>query len=37
MDKKTIQLPNSWLNHLQDEFQKDYMINLKEKLLELKK
>ena len=37
MDKQTIQLHTTWLNHLQDEFQKDYMINLKQKLLNLKK
>ena len=37
MDKQTIQLHSSWLNHLKDEFQKKYMVNLKEKLLDLKK
>ena len=37
MDKQTIQLHSSWLNHLKDEFQKEYMVNLKEKLLDLKK
>ena len=37
MDKPTIQLHTTWLNHLRDEFQKDYMVNLKEKLLNLKK
>ena len=37
MDKKTIQLHRSWLVHLKDEFQKDYMVNLKYKLQELKK
>ena len=37
MDKKTIQLHSSWLVHLKDEFQKDYMVNLKYKLQELKK
>lgn len=37
MEKNTIQLHPSWLEHLQDEFQKDYMVDLKKKLLELKK
>ena len=37
MDAPTIQLHPSWLNHLKDEFQKDYMILIKKKLLELKK
>ena len=37
MDKKTIQLHPTWLLHLQEEFQKDYMISLKNKLQELKK
>ena len=37
MDKKTIQLHRSWLVHLKDEFQKDYMVNLKYKLQEPKK
>jgi uracil-DNA glycosylase len=36
MDKSTIQLDPSWLEHLKVEFQKDYMLNLKKKLLELK-
>ena len=36
MDKSTIQLHPSWLEHLKEEFQKDYMIILKKKLLELK-
>ena len=36
MEKPTIQLPESWLNHLKDEFDQDYMVNLKKKLLELK-
>ena len=36
MDKSTIQLHPSWLEHLKEEFQKDYMLNLKTKLLELK-
>ena len=36
MDKSTIQLHPSWLEHLREEFQKDYMLNLKKKLLELK-
>ena len=36
MDKSTIQLHPSWLKHLKEEFQKDYMLNLKKKLLELK-
>ena len=37
MDKQTIQLHPSWLSHLQEEFQKDYMITLKSRLQELKK
>lgn len=37
MDKKTIQLHPTWLLHLQEEFQKDYMISLKNKLQVLKK
>ena len=37
MDKQPIQLHPSWLTHLQEEFQKDYMITLKYKLQELKK
>ena len=37
MDKQPIQLHPSWLTHLQEEFQKDYMITLKFKLQELKK
>ena len=37
MDTSTIQLHPSWLDHLQDEFQKDYMKLIKKKLLELKK
>ncbi len=36
MEKPTIQLPETWLNHLKDEFDQDYMVNLKKKLLELK-
>lgn len=36
MDKSTIQLHPSWLEHLKEEFQKDYILNLKKKLLELK-
>ena len=36
MDKSTIQLHPSWLEHLKEEFQKEYMLNLKKKLLELK-
>ena len=36
MEKPTIQLPESWLNHLKDEFDQDYMVNLKKKLIELK-
>ena len=36
MDKSTIQLHPSWLKHLKEEFQKNYMIILKKKLLELK-
>lgn len=37
MDTSTIQLHPSWLDHLKDEFQKDYMLLIKQKLLELKK
>ena len=37
MDKQTIQLHHSWLTHLENEFQKDYMVTLKYKLQELKK
>lgn len=37
MDKQTIQLHHSWLTHLKNEFQKDYMVTLKYKLQELKK
>ena len=37
MEKSTIQLPDTWLEHLKDEFNQDYMIKLKSKLLELKK
>ena len=37
MEKSTIQLPDTWLKHLKEEFNKDYMIKLKSKLLELKK
>ena len=37
MDKSTIQLHSTWLQHLKSEFQKNYMIDLKEKLLNLKK
>jgi len=37
MDTSTIQLHPSWLNHLEDEFQKHYMKLIKKKLLELKK
>ena len=36
MDKPTIQLHPSWLKHLEEEFQKEYMLSLKRKLLELK-
>ena len=36
MDKHTIQLPETWLNHLKGEFDQDYMVNLKKKLLEFK-
>lgn len=36
MDKSTIQLHHSWLEYLKEEFQKDYMLILKKKLLELK-
>ena len=37
MENKTIQLPETWLKHLKDEFNKPYMVNLKEKLQNLKK
>ena len=37
MDTSTIQLHPSWLNHLEDEFQKHYMKLIRKKLLELKK
>ena len=37
MDTSTIQLHPSWLEHLKDEFQKNYMVLIKQKLLELKK
>ena len=37
MEKSTIQLPDTWLKHLKEEFNQDYMIKLKSKLLELKK
>lgn len=37
MDASTIQLHPSWLNHLEDEFQQEYMKLIKKKLLELKK
>ncbi len=37
MEKPTIQLPDTWLEHLKEEFNQDYMIKLKSKLLELKK
>ena len=37
MENKTIQLPKAWLEHLQEEFSKPYMVNLKEKLQKLKK
>ena len=36
MDKSTIQIHQSWLEHLEIEFQKDYMSVLKKKLLDLK-
>ena len=36
MDKSTIQIHQSWLEHLEGEFQKEYMSNLKKKLLDLK-
>ena len=36
MDKSTIQIHQSWLEHLEGEFQKEYMITLKKKLLDLK-
>ena len=35
MEKSTIQLPDTWLVHLKEEFNQDYMIKLKRKLLEL--
>ena len=37
MDTSTIQLHPSWLDRLKDEFQKDYMVLIKQKLLDLKK
>ena len=37
MENKTIQLPESWLKHLKEEFNKPYMVKLKEKLQNLKK
>ena len=37
MEKSTIQLPETWLKHLKDEFNHDYMIRLKSRLLGLKK
>jgi uracil-DNA glycosylase len=37
MDASTIQLHPSWLSHLEDEFQQEYMKLIKKKLLELKK
>ena len=37
MDASTIQLHPSWLRHLEDEFQQEYMKLIKKKLLELKK
>ena len=36
MDKSTIQIHQSWLEHLEGEFQKEYMGTLKKKLLDLK-
>ena len=36
MDASTIQLHPSWLSHLEDEFQQEYMKLIKKKLLELK-
>ena len=33
MEKSTIQLPDTWLEHLKEEFNQDYMIKLKSKLL----
>ena len=36
MDKSTIQIHQSRLEHLEGEFQKEYMSNLKKKLLDLK-
>ena len=36
MDKSTIQIHQSWLEHLEGEFQKEYMSTLKKKLLDLK-
>ena len=37
MEKSTIQLPDTWLEHLKEEFNQDSMSKLKSKLLELKK
>ena len=37
MQKRSIQLPASWLHHLEKEFQKPYMKDLKLKLQECKK
>ena len=37
MQNRTIQLPASWLHHLEQEFQKPYMKDLKKKLQECKK
>ena len=37
MQNRTIQLPASWLHHLEQEFQKPYIKDLKKKLQECKK
>ena len=37
MVSNSIQLPQSWLKHLEEEFSKPYMLSLKKKLIECKK
>jgi hypothetical protein len=37
MDTSTIQLHPSWLDHLKDEFQKDYMATHQAKTFRIKK
>jgi len=37
MVSNSIQLPQSWLRHLEEEFSKPYMLSLKKKLIECKK